>query len=363
MIFIYLIFVVCLNIGWLIRCAITCVKLITKYKECKRTPNLHPIYRDVQYLSQQRKLYNLETHFVKNVLIFMCIAVEIIGMFGIAIIGLVDTMHIKEYSKFNSTIVAIEIKYPNCSINSIMENFYFLPSSIILHNIEGFLLMFILILLSILTRYLAARYLKHSFHRTLRKYIILSSVQFIIIVGCSTIYTIICSFILFPVLLIINWVILFKDSQFLSRVLKSNLKEIELHTNNKTLFREQLLAYKFYCFFQKLMFFSISALVLGVSLFNLYYLVVSFYDSFCLLNLIYGFNISSNTPRSSHDKFGVEVYLHQVCVYILLLYSISSSLPLLSITIFPIIRGCIKRYRSRYYVYRYNYDNISHFRQ
>ena len=174
---------------------------------------------------------------MKNVLMFMCIAVEIISMFGIEFINLVSSMHIEEYSKYNSTIVAIETKYPNCSIHSIAKEFYLFPSSIILLNTESFFILSIFILLSILTRYLAARYLNHSFHRTLRKYIILSSVQFIIIVGCSTIYTIICSFILFPVLLIINWVVLFKDSRFLSRILKSNLKEIELHTNNKTLFR------------------------------------------------------------------------------------------------------------------------------
>ena len=355
---IYFIFVVCLNVGWLIHCADVCVKIIKKYRVCQHKPNLHPIYRDVQYLSQQRKLYNLETHFVKNLLMLLCIAVELIYIFWFEVLGIANVRYSREYSKYNSTIIAIEAKYPNCYIHSTMKEFYFFPFAIILRNIESFIFVLLFFLLSILTRYLAARYLNHPFNRTLRKYIIWLSVQFIIIVACSTLYTVIISFVLCPVLLVINWFVLLKDSQFLSRVLKSNLIEIELHTNNKFLLKEQLSAYKFYRFFQKLMFFSLSVLILGLTSLKLYYFVLSFYDSFCLLNIIYGIDISATIPRFSQDKNEIEVYLYIFCYYILVLSSICSSFPLLSITLLPIIRECVKRYKSRHYVYRYNYDNI-----
>ena len=68
--------IICLNIVWLIKCIIKLCVVFIKYQTCKRKPNLHPIHGDVQYLSQQRKLYNLKTHLVKYALFVLCISVE-----------------------------------------------------------------------------------------------------------------------------------------------------------------------------------------------------------------------------------------------------------------------------------------------
>ena len=190
---------------------------------------------------------------MKNVLMFLCLSVELLILLWMLIKAEVNGKHDEKLSKDNSTRVAIEAGYPNCYIRSIILEIYFFPSTIFLHNIEILAFIFLFILLSILTRYLAARYLNHPFNRTFKRYIVWSSVQLIMVLFCSSLYTFIISFVLFPILLSINWFVLLKDSQFLSRVLKSNLREIELHTNNKPLFREQMSAYKFYCFFQKLM--------------------------------------------------------------------------------------------------------------
>ena len=50
-------------------CMRECYRDVNRYLTCKRTTDLHPVYKDVQYLSRQRKLYNLETHIVKYVLV------------------------------------------------------------------------------------------------------------------------------------------------------------------------------------------------------------------------------------------------------------------------------------------------------
>ena len=39
----------CFNLIWLIKCIINFCIVLKKYQTCKRTPNLHPIHRDVQY--------------------------------------------------------------------------------------------------------------------------------------------------------------------------------------------------------------------------------------------------------------------------------------------------------------------------
>ena len=52
-----------LNIAWILVCMRECYRTVNMYLTCKRTPDLHPIYKDVQYLSRQKKLYNLiDTH-------------------------------------------------------------------------------------------------------------------------------------------------------------------------------------------------------------------------------------------------------------------------------------------------------------
>ena len=45
----------CLNLGLLIKCIVNFHALNKEYHICKRTPNLHPIHRDVQYLSQSKE--------------------------------------------------------------------------------------------------------------------------------------------------------------------------------------------------------------------------------------------------------------------------------------------------------------------
>ena len=72
-----LLITVCLNIAWILLCVRDCYRFVNRYLTCKRTPDLHPIYEDVQYLSRQRKLYNLETHIVKYVLVILCMSVEV----------------------------------------------------------------------------------------------------------------------------------------------------------------------------------------------------------------------------------------------------------------------------------------------
>ena len=156
---IYTFFVFCLYLSWLVNCFIQCLKTFRMYRTCKRTPNLHPIYRDVQYLSQQRRLYNLETHCVKYVLIFLCILIEFTALVWIVFCVVYDT----KYTISSLTHREIENRLPNCTGHSKLYNFYFYPFSIIMFNTQILLYMSLFTLLSIVTRYLSARYLNHSF--------------------------------------------------------------------------------------------------------------------------------------------------------------------------------------------------------
>ena len=349
----------CFNVIWLIKCTIKFCIVLKKYQTCKRTPNLHPIHRDVQYLSQQRKLYNLKTHYVKYALIVLCISVELFSYVWFLVFQIIQPKLLLN-RKQNATITEIEQEYPNCNLDYQLIRMYFFPSYIILANVNYFLVFLLFVSLSILTRYLAARYFNHPFRTILTKYLVWLFLQFLIISICSTIYTLLLSFILFPLLSIINWLVLLRDNRLLCRNLKSNLREIKLFAYTKTLYREQLLAFRFYRVFQKVLLLSLFFISLIGTFNQVLQLSYIIFDSYCLLNIIYGFNISIDAPYllPSNFIFQFQGYANIILSLIGCLYSFSTLFPLILITFSPLIWECFKRYKYRHIVYRYNYDNV-----
>ena len=351
--FINLLITLLFNIGWIVYCIRECSRVARNYRICKNTPNLHPIYKDVQYLSQQRKLYNLKTHFVKYVLIVMCLSVEVCGI--ISAIFFIHLYYEPLTSKLNNEWKYIRSKYSQCHLGNQSAHLIFVPFYIFMYTFAYFQYFLLFVLLSILTRYLAARYLNHSFKRTLLKYISWLAVQFVVVLFCSTTYTIALS-LLFPLFMLINWIVLLRDNRILSRVLKSNLREIELHSNNKVLYREQLSAYKFYRIFQKTLLLTLFLLVILTTLFNLYI----FFKLMCFFFIVLGIN--STIPNTFHFSTSDNSTLRSIENIIegtlIIIYSLSTSLPIVCVTLIPLVRACVKRYKSRNNVYRFNYENI-----
>ena len=68
-----------------------------------------------------------------------------------------------------------------------------------------------------------------------------------------------------------------------------------------------------------------------------------------------------NTEGSFHcscDRLPTYMPEYRRFIPLLLFHSICSSFPLFIITVIPLLRECVKRYRSRHLVYRYNYGNV-----
>ena len=347
----YAIFTVCLYLGWLVNCIMQCLKTLNMYRTCKRTPNLHPIYRDVQYLSQQRRLYNLETHCVKYLLASLCILNELTALFWILLCTIFDS----EYAFDVKTRTEIQKMFPNCTGYSKLYEFYFDPFSIIMSNTQVLLYMSLFTLLSILTRYLSARYLNHSFKNTLTKYLTWLGFQTLVIAVGSSIYTVIPAYLVLSVLSLVSWLLLLRDIRILSRVLRSNLRELQLFSDNRILYRQNVYGFRLFRIFQKCLLFSLLCFVLTFIICICEFIFFSVNHSSCLLNKLYGTDI--DTRIAFVDDYIMD-YIQQLIVCIFLVHSISSSFPLLIVTVLPLLRECVKRYRSRHFVYRYNYGNI-----
>ena len=87
-----------------------------------------------------------------------------------------------------------ELNVPRCmSIHYKSGNIYIADD-----NIFFFVWFLLFVLISILTRYLAARYLNHLFNKTLYRYVVWISVQFCIVAFCSNKFIYIFSYFAFP---------------------------------------------------------------------------------------------------------------------------------------------------------------------
>ena len=339
-----LITIISLNVIWLAICIKQCCRIANQYRACKRATLLHPLYKDEQFLSQQRQLYNLKTHFVKYVLLIMCLSVEVGEILSIFLFTFTISVAIDSAERAKQN----QASYPLCHTHfSAVYNF---PSRIPIFNLIFFSIFLRFVLLSILTRYLAARYLNHSFKKTLIKYIIWLTVQLFIVALCSTLYTLILSFLIFPFLAVINWLVLLRDNIILSRVLKSNLRELQFHSGNKALYREQLEAYKFYRFFQKILFSVLLLLVILVVVYQFHCLI----HSSCVFRLIYGIKYNTVLLHFPNPNSSVRI----IFISIFSLYTFCNLTPLLCVSMRPFVVALIKKYRSRNYVYRYNYENM-----
>ena len=347
----------CLNIVWILVCMRECYRDVNRYITCKRTPDLHPVYKHVQYLSRQRKLYNLETHIVKYVLVISCMSLEVVGLVCSAI--LIGVLRIQPNEMILTEIMKYQKEYQNCDFVLRLWKLLLIPQLMWFQNIAYYIIFLWFVLIFILTRYLAARYLNHPFNKTLYRYIVWISVQFCVVAFCSNKFTFIFSIFALPILSIINWLVLLRDNRILGRVLRSNLTELEFHSNNRVLYHEQVTGYRCYRFFSKVLLTSMLLLVITMFFENSTYILQYGVDPlFCLLKILYDFSFALELRFNNTTLIRKSVIIDTIDTTCLLIYSISSSLPIICITLIPLIRACVKRYKSRYMVYRYNYENI-----
>ena len=340
-----------LLVGWIIYFIRECWRLYKEYKICKQTPLLHPLYSGVQYLSKQRKLYNLKTHIVKYVLMIVCSSVEV----SVIISTLFSTMIISNLHE-SSNITDIQIGKLHCTPQGWFLTYYKHPFVIPMQNVPALLSLMLLTLISILSRYLAARYLNHPFRRTLIKYIIWCSVQCLLTALCSTVYTWLLMVLVFPLIGSINWILLLRDTSLLSRVLRSNLREIQFHSNNRILYNNQLSAYKFYRIFRYVLLVSMLLIIFAMSGYFVTRLFKIIMFNFCEVELHHQMFFPLFLEINGRGRIKYLFLFAEEFVY--LIYLNLTSIPLYCITIAPVIVKCVKRCREKEDQYRYSYEKL-----
>ena len=124
--------------------------------------------------------------------------------------------------KLNTARTIHESQYQNCYLHYQVWKLCAIPLFMWFQNICSFVWFLLFVLISILTRYLAARYLNHPFNKTLYRYVVWISVQFCIVAFCSNKFIYIFSYFAFPLLFIINWLVLLRDNSLSCSEIESN---------------------------------------------------------------------------------------------------------------------------------------------
>ena len=350
------IFMLCLMVCWLRWTIVDCWRKYKEYKRCKNTPNLHPVHGGVQYISQQRHLYNLHTHLVKNFLVITCSGVEFLCAVWFIVSILVTSQHVKS-KQISYTAQCTETYYH-------FLKYFQNPYWIVLENLSYSLFLLFFIVLSILTRYLSARYLIHPFRRTLCKYILWYIFQFVIIALVSNVYTYIFSFLIFPIFGIANWIILYKDTSKLSHVLSSNLRDILHYSDHSSFYKKQ---YSFYAYFRIYRIFLLSSLFILVLICfsqSIECILDLFINGICIINSLYHTNIPEPFPQNKDSIHSIiiptfDLIYSTLCIIYILLIGI----PLVWATFAPLVYQCYKRCTDKEEYYRFNSEKFLRMRQ
>ena len=332
---------------------------ITKYRIHKKMD-----FRDIR--EQNRILYNYETHIVKDIiLLIICIAemgeplVAIIA--GVIITYLFAINYVTNYPAFNTTASLTPCTYKQTilDINSqgnlliFPEIWYMYLTSLIIIACIIFI-----ILLSFLTQYLSKRYFIHPIRRTCITHISLALIQ-ISIISCLTNRDISILYLLtVPIMVLIDWCILVRNSRILLRVLRSNVRDLRLNLSNRYLYIEQWRLLQVY---KMLIPILLSALFFGVCVIFLHFylhIISGIVWSHCF-NLMIGDSYTYTGYRKTFnllDYIGLfSEYSKLICMIV---HFILLGFPMFAISVGMLYSACVKRFYQKESDYRFNYTNF-----
>ena len=320
-------------------------------------------FRDIR--EQNRILYNHETHIVKDIiLLIICIAEMcepvmpmIVGVF----ISYYTLIHEPYYPSFNKTASLTPCTFKQTILDINMQaNLLIFPEVWCIYLTSLFTICCIgfIILLSFLTRYLSKRYFIHPIRRTCITHITLALIQ-ISIICCLTNrdITILYLFIL-PIMILIDWCILVRNSRILFRVLRSNVRDLKLNLSNRYLYTEQWRLLQVY---KMLIPILLSALFFGVCVFFLHFyfhIVSGILWSHCF-NLMTGDSYTyAGYMKSLNALHYVDMFSEYSKLICMIIHFILLGFPMFAISVGMLYSACVKRCSQKESDYRFNYNDF-----
>ena len=336
-----------LNVALLFYISKLCVLWYRKYQTYKQTGKHN-------FSQIQQVYYSFTKYFISILICVLEIAsVPWIGICG----GIFESLNAPTQEEiFNRS----NFSHKDCRLHHSTLKIYMNQYFIFILNTNLILFFLQACMLSVLTRYLAARYLNNPVKGIFIKYTLWFALQVTIIAICSSNVTAVLSWVLFPILAITSWLLLLRDSLILSRVVRSNLQGLLLFSNSTT-FRQQLIGYKIYKVFRIILLTSLLLLVSFLVISEIGFILKLTLDEYCLINLALHTSISPPFHLTGSVRDAVEIISLIAQRLSFCMYGLSISLPIVGLCISALFRGCAKRYKDNQDNYRFNYDKLEPF--
>ena len=323
------------------------VKVIQHLIQCKGLYKLNSNKDFLDTREQHKILYNLETHIVKDViLVFLCFA-EVCETLLLLANGVTTEIQqqksVKPEISGKSIHLSLSMLY-QCMISmNIIEG----PIDILWSDINYTLIpissILFLLLLSFTTEYLSRRYYSHPYSKLCIKYSIIFIIQFTImlILVNRQIHTF--QYIISPILVLIDWCILVRNSKCLRHTLDSHLRDLNLHFRNRSLYTQQQKLIKIYAFSMPVL---LTALFFGG-------FTLMFHNYTFIATVVSACNQNYNEFHwimETIKRFGT---LGLMSIHVFLL-----GLPMYVISIRMCLSACFRRFCMKQQKTRYNYSDF-----
>ena len=301
-------------------------------------------------------LYNFETHIVKDIFLLILIVIELLEPINVLIHSLTTLgRHSWYVDAFNITQIE------ECSIKQLFKSLitnnlcveYCTYTNVLFISQSVTMACIFMTLLSLLCRYLAARYLRHSVNSFIKKYIVWLCVKLLLFLPGLSKYTLGLFMIVSLPIMVSDWIMLLRDSNVLRNVLKSHIKELEMHFSRRLYLQEKRL----YNLYRGCIVFLLASLffyILGLASNAFHHLLSTLLANNCIISSIKASN-NLYQPQVVYNKV-FDILYGAACLCSLTHFALLA-LPLHIATITTLIYNCIKRCRgvNKRYIH-YNYE-------
>ena len=294
---------------------------------------------------KRRILYNLETHFVKYILLLILVVLELIE-------PLCGVFYVYNTIGHNPWYINVlnDTRVTECSVSQTIELFF--SNNLCIQFCEDLDVLFLcqcmigicvfITFLSILCRYLAARYNRHPISRTVGKYILWMCVQIILHLPGFSRYTLGLTLFNSLFIVIIDWLVLVRDSKKLRSALRLYIQELQLHLNRQPYLRERIL-YSTYNKCMVVLLGSVLSYAIALALLNFLHIGSNMLTNECMYSLISVNNRHYQPERIYHTFFHI---LYLIKWFFILLHFVLLALPLHIVTVSALVALCIKKCRG-----------------
>ena len=342
-----------ISLTWIVIISKHLFRSVASYRQNKRI-----FFPDERIRS--RNQYNLETHIVKYILLLILICLELSEPISGTIYYFNTIGHDAWYYEIDSNYTVSSPE--DCTTNKLLVEL-FISQNRCSQSCNSWDLIFIwqvasgvcffITTLSILCRYLSARYLNHPYKRIVGYYAIWLCIQFILFLPALSKHTLGLANIAFLIISCVDWILLVKDTKRLKNTLEGHVKELQLHGSKERYNRER----KLYVGYRISIIFLLSSLfflLLEVALYNAIHCLATALSNKCVLHFM------TNTQTIDRIR---EVYamcfrvLYTLNSVLLSVHYILLVLPLHLATIVSCLVYCYKQRRGVKKEYlRYNYE-------